>query len=51
MDILLLLSEMVVKKQSNIYTESGLNLTLISPELKNQGFYASSYKPGHYLII
>jgi len=43
-DILLPLSEMLRKKLPNITTESGLKLTLISPELKTQGFYASSYK-------
>lgn len=39
--ILLLLSEMLVKKLLNITYGIRVKLTLISPELKTQGFYAS----------
>jgi len=35
---------MLVKKQPNIIYGIRLKLTLISPELKTQGFYASSHK-------
>ena len=41
MDILLLLSEMLVKKPPNIIYGIRVKLTLVSPELKTQGFYAS----------
>jgi hypothetical protein len=41
MVILLLLSEMLVKKLLNITYGIRVKLTLISPELKTQGFYAS----------
>jgi hypothetical protein len=41
MDILLLQLEMLVKRQPNIIYGIRVKLTLISPELKTQGFYAS----------
>lgn len=44
MVILRLPSEMLVKKLPNIIYGIRVKLTLVSPELKTQGFYASFYK-------
>jgi hypothetical protein len=44
MVILRLPSEMLVKKLPNIIYGIRVKLTLVSPQLKTQGFYASFYK-------